>query len=288
MKWKRLTKTVAMKMKRFLSEQKITAIRMRKPLLLGIIILVVVAFSIPLLLCWIFPVESSNWWMIATTWLVGTAAAGAITLMTWWEARTRRNEEILSSIALYIRLEPPGDQSNYGDSFQLSYENRGSRDLLAAVELFAYPCGEGRQDKLNPAFQDDYRDRVTSLGPFETHELVLAPRETQTFPYSHQVVLQSMGMHGYIPHWVTIRTHVSPREKPSLERQDDIIFHLLWFCGNNQPFPGRWHISRMRIRAERHYNSKPIYEKWRRELSDKIPDEYREENLQDFMDLRSR
>lgn len=288
MRWNKSTKTVAMKMKRFLSEEKTAVIRTCNPLLLYIIALVVVASSVPLLLCWIFPVDSSNWWMITTTWLMGTAAVGAITLMTWWEARTRRNEEILSSIALYVRLEPPGNRSSYVDSFQLEYENRGSRDLIAVVELLAYPCGEGRQDRLNPAFQDDYRDRITSLGPFETHELTLAPGETQTFPYSHQVVLRFMGMHGYIPHWVTIRARVSPREKPSLERQDDVIFHLLWFSGTDQSFPGRWHISRMRIRAERHYNSKPIYEKWRRELSDKIPDEYREENLQDFIDLRCR
>lgn len=242
-----------------------------------------VAALVPLLLWLTKALSTESFLAISISWIAAVVVAGA----SWRMAFRLREEELRSSVSLYLDLIPP-EESRYADSFQIEYENRGSRELEAVITLYTYPSTRGRNEAWNPAFRDDFRDEIMSLGPFETHELILSPGERETYPYTNPVVLQAAGLHGYIPHWITFQVRAWPRGMPKLVQRHSVFFYLLWFCGEEQRFPGTWFVDRVRIKGERHHSRRATSEKWKQQLADVVPEDFKHENMQDFIDRRCR
>jgi hypothetical protein len=218
-------------------------------------------------------------WELAIPWWVGLFVSAA----AWSENSKRRREVLRSSVVLHIEMLSP-DKSQYHDMIGIHYRNNGTSELEATAKLYFYPSTRGRSEMWNPAFRDDFRDELMTLGPLETHELVLGPGECETYPYDRLGVTQAAGLHGFVPQWVTIVANVWPRGMGRLARETRGIFYLLWTPGREQTLPGTWHITRMRIRATRHFDNPKTREQWKQHLSAKVPAEFRAENVQDFTD----
>ena len=182
----------------------------------------------------------------------------------------------------------PPSQSQYRDRIGIHYQNNGTSELEATVKFYFYPSTRGRSEIWNPAFRADFRDELAALGPFETHELILGPGECETYPYDRFGVTQAAGLHGFVPQWVMIVADVWPRGMERLARETRDIFYLLWTRGENQPRPGTWHITRMRIRSTRHFANPQTREQWKQHLDGKVPADFRTESVQDFTDAKRR
>jgi len=240
----------------------------------------VVVLSVPLALHFTNLVSTKESWALTIPWLVGILAVE----VTWLASCSRRRNELRSSVSLHVDLLPP-ERSRYHDSFELKYENRGTRDLEAAIDLYVYPSIRGRNEVWNPAFRKEFRDEITSLGPFESHDLLLGPREVQDYPYSRFSVLQACGLHGYTPHWLTLEASIWPRGMRYLVQTHTVHFYLLWFCGQEQRFPGSWLVEPIRIRARSHSEEAAVA-RWRKQFAMVVPDDYLEVHLQEYIDLK--
>jgi len=238
---------------------------------------------IPIMLFLLLPLGREALWAISVSWTT------AMTVAAFGYRRTvhLRELDLKSSVFLHVNLKSPGE-SRYANSFQLEYENRGSIELEGRIDLHVYPMIRGRSDEWNPTFDEEYRNEITSLGAFETHEVVLTPSEVQTYPYSNQVVLPAIGLHGYVPHWLTLQAQIWPRGRPELFKEYSVIFYILWFCGRETQFPGKWMIDRNRIRTTRHSKNRNTFDRWRQHIEPLVEDVYKQAGLQDYINMKCR
>ncbi len=243
----------------------------------------VLVLPIPGMLFLLTPLGKEALWAISISWTTAMTVAA----VGYRRAVRLREEDLKSAVFLYVNLRDP-NESRYGNSFQLEYENRGSIELEGRIDLSIYPMIRGRSDEWNPAFDEEYRSKITSLGPFETHEVILTPSEVQTYPYSNQVVLPAIGLHGYVPHWLTLQAQIWPRGRPELFKEYSVIFYVLWFCGQESRFPGTWMIDRNRIRTTRHSKKRGTIDRWRQHIEPLVEDVYKQAGLQDYIDMSCR
>jgi len=239
-----------------------------------------VAVSVPLAFHLLKVWSSTEFWALTVPWIVGVLAVSTTLLISW----SRRSQELRSAVSLHVDLLPPA-ASHYGDSFQLTYKNCGTRELEAAIDLHVYPSIKGRSEYWNPAFRNEFRREIMSLGPFETHDLILGPQEEQDYPYSRFSVLNACGLHAYTPHWLTLRISVCPRGMKHLLQTHTVHFYLLWLCGEESRFPGFWMVEPIRIRGRSH-NSDESRSRWRGQLAPVVPEIFLEKSLQDYIDLK--
>jgi len=236
--------------------------------------------SVPLVLIMFFSLHRDTCWAVAASW--GTAMT--VVAIGYERAKRLRALDLKTKVSLYVKLLAP-EKSKYGDAFQLEYENRGSVDLQARINLYVYPLTRGRNDRWSPTFNEPYRNEIRSLGPYETHDLVLSPNEIQTFPYSNLTVLPACGLHGYVPHWLTVEVSSWPEGRPELSKTQTVIFYILWFCGDEHRFPGRWMIDRNRIRCHRH-NSRSNIGRWRQQMESIVPANYQSSGLHSYIESK--
>jgi len=249
---------------------------------IGVLIAATLGFaaSVPVAFCLLNVWSPSEFWALTVPWIVGILAVATTFAISW----SRRSQELRSAVSLQVDLLSPAE-SHYWDSFQLTYKNNGTRVLEAAVDLHVYPSTKGRNEYWNPAFRKDFRREIMSLGPFETHDLILGPQEEQDYPYVRFSALNACGLHGYTPHWLTLRISVWPRGMKHLVRTHTVHFYLLWFCGEESRLPGSWMIEPIRIRGRKHSNEESR-ERWRKQLAPVVPDEFLDKNLQNYIDLK--
>ncbi|MCK4391433.1 hypothetical protein KAX17_00830 [Candidatus Bipolaricaulota bacterium] len=214
------------------------------------------AAAVPIAALFVFGWEKADWWTISISWITAVSITGGIGFLTWRQMRISRSEELKAAVELQIDVLPPDNPEK--DLFTVQYSNRGSTLLLGEVSVYVRPCEYLPPYTLiePPASMGQVKPATGVNELIEKHILRLGPGESQRDVYAHRFVLQSMGLHMYVPHWLTFCYSYAPETADNLLTKSEDIFYLLYIPKTDNPRKGNWIVNKTWIHGEQYWIAK--------------------------------